>query len=140
MWGENLKRKIKIILGKGKSRSKYWTRQTYWICGKERHLRKQFPQRKNQLLSKNQKNKNASYGDFANLCQVYENADVLTVSSEEHGDEWILDLGCISHKSPRKEWFFDYEATPSGKVLTGITWVVTLFGLVLSYLEIWWIT
>lgn len=84
-------------------------------------MRKQFPQRKNQLQSKNQKNKNASYGDFANLCQGYENANVLTVLSEEHGDEWILDLGCISHKLPRKEWFFDYKATPSGKVLTGIT-------------------
>lgn len=35
------------------------------------------------------------------------------------GDEWILNLGCTFHMTPRRDWLLNFQHIEGGKVLMG---------------------
>ena len=53
------------------------------------------------------------------MSQGYESSEVLTVSSNDPREEWIMDSGCTFHMTPNKVRFIDYRELNEGKVLMG---------------------
>ena len=71
---------------RGKSRSKSKGKATCWHCHKEGHLRRNCPER--------QKNQDGFLNtDLANFSDGLDNAEVLTMSTIQSNNEWIMDSG-----------------------------------------------
>ncbi|KAL0294146.1 UNVERIFIED_CONTAM: Retrovirus-related Pol polyprotein from transposon TNT 1-94 [Sesamum calycinum] len=47
------------------------------------------------------------------------NGDILSVSTNQYVDAWILDSGCSYHITPNREWFSSYRAGNYGSVYLG---------------------
>ncbi|CAA0830831.1 Probable prolyl 4-hydroxylase 11 [Striga hermonthica] len=45
--------------------------------------------------------------------------DVLSISTAQYDDAWILDSGCSYHITPNREWFATYKPGNSGSVFLG---------------------
>ena len=96
---------------RGKSRSKSKGRRTCWHCHKEGHLRRNCPARKKE----SGKSEDSGILDSVNLSNGFDTADVLSVSSDDPKDQWILDSGCSFHMTPRKDWLLNYSDLEGGK-------------------------
>ena len=107
--------------GRGKSRSKSRGKRVCWHCQKEGHLRRNCPDRKKGSES-------IFNNDLANLSDGYVNSEVLTVSTNQENNEWIMDSGCSYHMTPRKELMFDFKPVNGGKVLMGNDHVCSVNG------------
>ena len=53
------------------------------------------------------------------MSQSYESSEVLTISSNDPREEWIMDSRYTFHITPKKEWFIEYRELNEGKVLMG---------------------
>lgn len=92
---------------KGKSRSNSRGRGIEcWYCKKTGHMRRDCLQRKKEQSQNKEQGKNngSQKPDTANLSDGYDSADVLTISSTDNKNQWILDSGCSFHMTPRKDW------------------------------------
>ncbi|KAL8491748.1 hypothetical protein ACS0TY_023372 [Phlomoides rotata] len=99
-------------LDKGKGKSKedgFVEKRKCYACNKVGHLTKNYPEKKS--------NKDAA--DAAVAEQGYDSAEVLTISEDRMGDEWVLDSGCSFHICPKDYWFKDLEKMNGGSVLLG---------------------
>ncbi|KHN13665.1 Retrovirus-related Pol polyprotein from transposon TNT 1-94, partial [Glycine soja] len=109
---------------KNKRRSKYKNEKACYYCKKEGHFRKECPERK--------KKNNGKYNDESDIAVVadgYESAEVLSISTKKHSEEWILDSGCSFHMTPNLEWFSSYKEIDGGKVLMGNNMVCNVIGI-----------
>lgn len=79
-----------------------------FICGKDGHWKRECPQRYN---------KQQGNGDSANSVSEPKQPLVLTVSTQDSKNEWVLDSGCSFHMTPQKEELFDFKEHDGGKVL-----------------------
>ncbi|KAL0447561.1 UNVERIFIED_CONTAM: Retrovirus-related Pol polyprotein from transposon TNT 1-94 [Sesamum latifolium] len=73
------------------------------------------------LLAYNQPKQNAgesSYGDslYVKDCS---DGDMLSVSTNQFMDVWLLDFGCSYHITPNREWFTSYRSGNSGSIYLG---------------------
>ncbi|XP_073137773.1 uncharacterized protein [Henckelia pumila] len=67
----------------------------------------------------------------------YEETEVLTISSDDPTDEWILESGCTYHMSPRKDWFSDFKEAETGYVLLGNNESCKILGVGSIKLKMW---
>lgn len=105
--GKSWKGRSKSRFGRSKSRPRNCkNNKGCFICGKEDHWKKDCPDRK----SNRQDN-------TANLVAGPRQPLVLTVSTEDTKEEWIMDSGCSFHITPDKKFLFDLREFNGGKVL-----------------------
>ncbi|KAL8457037.1 hypothetical protein ACS0TY_035029 [Phlomoides rotata] len=82
-------------LDKGKNKSKeigFVERRKCYGCNKVGHLKKNCPEKKG----------NKDTADAVVAEEGYDSAEVLTISADRIGDEWVLDSGCSFHMCPNK--------------------------------------
>ncbi|KAK2969926.1 hypothetical protein RJ640_000455 [Escallonia rubra] len=99
---------------KGRSRSQSKTgKLKCYHCHKERHYRKDCPERKGK------KNDNSKTADAGVVEDNSYSADVLSVTISSSDGGWILDTGCFYHMCPNRDWFATYRSFDGGKFLMG---------------------
>ena len=54
---------------------------------------------------------------------------MLSISTEKHNEEWILDSGCSFHMTPNMEWFSSYKEIDGGNVLMGNNMACNVIGI-----------
>lgn len=69
--------------------------------------------------------------------QGYEEAEVLTISTNDPKEQWIMDSACSYHMSPKRYWFFDFEGLDSGQVLMGNNQSCRIHGVGSVNLKMW---
>lgn len=104
---------------KQKARSKSrGAAKTCWICGKEDHYKKQCFMWK----ERNKGNSSSEKGEASTVnADEYQEAALMVseanfLSNEESHEKWIMDTGCTSHMTPRKEWFETLSTSDRGSV------------------------
>ncbi|KAL8464383.1 hypothetical protein ACS0TY_034056 [Phlomoides rotata] len=79
--------------GKGKSKEDgFVEKRKCYTCNKAGHLRRNCPEKKG----------NKDTTDAAVAEKDYDSAEVLTISEDKMGDEWVLDFGCSFHMCPEE--------------------------------------
>ncbi|KAL5553358.1 hypothetical protein UlMin_040759 [Ulmus minor] len=63
--------------------------------------------------------KGGKRGKSQNRGRSHNAGEVLTVTTQEYKQEWILDSGCTFHMCPTRDWFKEYKELDGGKVLIG---------------------
>lgn len=81
---------------------------TCFICGKEGHWKRECPQRNNRQHSPS---------DSVNTASSSRQPLVLTVSTQDNQNEWILDSGFSFHITPQRDVLFDFKEMNREKVL-----------------------
>ena len=87
-----------------------------FYCHKEGHYKKECPKRKKK---KGEKLNQKDLGVAAVASDGYDLADILVVSSNDSGGEWLLDSGCSFHMTLYKNCFQEFQQTEGGMVLLG---------------------
>lgn len=106
--GSNWRGKSK---GRGRSQSKPRFNKNSkgcFVCGKEDHWKRDFPERKNHKAP-----------GAANVTTKSKDPMVLTASTVSTEKEWVLYSGCTFHITPDKESLFDLQEFNGEKVLMG---------------------
>ncbi|KAK4386042.1 Retrovirus-related Pol polyprotein from transposon TNT 1-94 [Sesamum angolense] len=78
-------------------------------CKEPGHIKRDCPK-----LKKQADEKRDDSSKFANMVQNdnvdCSDGDMLSVSTNQYMDAWILDFGCFYHITPNKEWFTSYRS------------------------------
>jgi len=82
--------------GKGRSRSNSKTKVTCWYCKKEGHVKKDCYSRKKKMESEGQ-------GEAGVITEKLVFSEALSVNEQMVKDLWILDSGCTSHMTSRRD-------------------------------------
>lgn len=98
--------------GKGRSRSNSNSRLTCWFCKKEGHVKKDCYARKRKL-------ENESQGEAGVITEKLVFSEALSVHDQLVKDLWVLDSGCTSHMTSRRDWFCDFQEKGSTTILHG---------------------
>ncbi|KAE8721370.1 hypothetical protein F3Y22_tig00016115pilonHSYRG00011 [Hibiscus syriacus] len=106
--------------GKRKSRSKSRDKKTIhcYKCKEVRHMKRDCPKLKKQTDEKrdgSSKSVNVVEDDNSDCSE----GDMLSISTTQLTDAWILDSGCSYHITPNREWFSTYRPINSGSVYLG---------------------
>ncbi|KAL0451879.1 UNVERIFIED_CONTAM: Retrovirus-related Pol polyprotein from transposon TNT 1-94 [Sesamum latifolium] len=106
--------------GKRNSRSKSRGKKTihYYKCKEPGHMKRDCPKLKKQADEKrddSSKSANMVHNDSSDCSD----GDMLSVSTNQFVDAWILDSGCSYHITPNREWFTSYMSGNSGSVYLG---------------------
>ena len=106
--------------GKRNSRSKSRGKKTIhcYKCKEPGHMKRDCPKFKRQTDDKrdeSSKSVNVVQNDDAECSD----GDMLSVSTTQFTDAWILDSGCSYHIMPNREWFTTYRSANSGSVYLG---------------------
>ncbi|CAM8938448.1 unnamed protein product [Rhodiola kirilowii] len=94
-------------------------------CGKVGHLRKNCYK----WLAKSKTNGNSETNLALTSDKASSSSEVLTVTSGDLNDEWVLDSGCSFHMCPNKNWFNDLAHTASENVYMGNNNVCKVMGM-----------
>ncbi|RVW63580.1 Retrovirus-related Pol polyprotein from transposon TNT 1-94 [Vitis vinifera] len=86
------------------------------VLREEGHYKKECPKRKKK---KGEKLNQKDLGVAAVASDGYDLADILVVSSNDSGGEWLLDSGCSFHMTLYKNCFQEFQQTEGGMVLLG---------------------
>ena len=62
-----------------------------------------------------EKEKISNFGDRTIVEETLDIVDVLSITINNSGDEWILDSGCSYHIFPNRDWFSTYQLIGGGK-------------------------
>ncbi|KAL0284885.1 UNVERIFIED_CONTAM: Retrovirus-related Pol polyprotein from transposon TNT 1-94 [Sesamum calycinum] len=106
--------------GKRNSRSKSRGRKTIhcYKCKEPGHMKRDCPKLKKQADKKrddSSKSANVVQNDDSDCSD----GDMLSISTNQCVDAWILDSGCSYHITPNREWFTPYRSCNSGSVYLG---------------------
>ncbi|KAE8719673.1 hypothetical protein F3Y22_tig00109926pilonHSYRG00011 [Hibiscus syriacus] len=106
--------------GKRNSRSKSRDKKTIhcYKCKEARHMKRDCPKLKKQTDEKrdgSSKSVNVVEDDTSDCSE----GDMLSISTTQLTDAWILDSGCSYHITPNREWFSTYKPVNSGSVYLG---------------------
>ncbi|KAL0453639.1 UNVERIFIED_CONTAM: Retrovirus-related Pol polyprotein from transposon TNT 1-94 [Sesamum latifolium] len=106
--------------GKRNSRSKSRGKKTIhcYKCKEPGHVKRDCPKLKKQADEKrddSSKSANMVLNDGSDCSD----GDMLSVSTNQFVDAWILDSGCSYHITPNREWFTSYKSGNSGSVNLG---------------------
>ena len=94
---------------KSKPRANKDGKTACFICGKDDHWKLECPQRNNRQQGS---------GDSVNTVSASRQQPlVLTVSTQDTKDDWVLDSGCSFHITPQRNVLFDFKKVNGGKVL-----------------------
>lgn len=105
--GKPWKWRSRSKFGRSKSRPRNSkTNKGCFVCGKEDHWKKDCPDRR----SNKQEN-------TANLAEGPKQPLVLTISTKDTQEEWVMDSGCSFHITPDRSYMFYLEEFKGGKVL-----------------------
>lgn len=102
--------KSKDHRSKSKPRANKDGKTACFICRKDGHWKRECPQRNN---------RHQSQTDSANAVTTSKKQQplVLTVSTQDTKDEWVLDSGCSFHITPHRHVLLDFKEVKGGKVL-----------------------
>ena len=98
--------------GRGRSKSNSNAKLTCWYCKKEGHVKKDCFARKRKLESENP-------GEAGVITEKLVFSKALSVNDLAVRDIWVLDLGCTSHMSARKDWFCNFREDGGTTILLG---------------------
>lgn len=98
--------------GKGRSRSNSKTKVTCWFCKKEGHVKKD-------CFAKKRKLESEGPGEAGVIIEKLEVSEALNIGDRLVKDMWVLDSGCTSHMSSRRDWFSDFEENDGTTILLG---------------------
>ncbi|KAE8689071.1 hypothetical protein F3Y22_tig00110944pilonHSYRG00042 [Hibiscus syriacus] len=106
--------------GKRNSRSKSRDKKTIhcYKCKEAGHMKRDCPKLKKQTDEKrdgSSKSVNVVEDDTSDCSE----GDMLSISTTQLTDAWILDSGCSYHITPNREWFSTYRPVNSGSVYLG---------------------
>ncbi|KAL0293416.1 UNVERIFIED_CONTAM: Retrovirus-related Pol polyprotein from transposon TNT 1-94 [Sesamum radiatum] len=106
--------------GKRNSRSKSRGKKTIhcYKCKEPGHMKRDCPKLKKQADEKrddSSKSANVVQNDSSDCSD----GDMLSVSTNQFMDAWILDSRCSYHITPNREWFTSYRSGNSGSVYLG---------------------
>ncbi|KAE8669591.1 hypothetical protein F3Y22_tig00112230pilonHSYRG00138 [Hibiscus syriacus] len=106
--------------GKRNSRSKSRDKKTIhcYKCKEAGHMKRDCPKLKKQTDEKrdgSSKSVNVVEDDNSDCSE----GDMLSISTTQLTDAWILDSGCSYHIMPNREWFSTYRPVNSGSVYLG---------------------
>ncbi|KAE8680841.1 pentatricopeptide repeat-containing protein [Hibiscus syriacus] len=106
--------------GKRNSRSKSRDKKTIhcYKCKEAGHMKRDCPKLKKQTDEKRDgstKSVNVVEDDTSDCSE----GDMLSISTTQLTDAWILDSGCSYHITPNREWFSTYRPVNSGSVYLG---------------------
>ncbi|KAE8681319.1 hypothetical protein F3Y22_tig00111330pilonHSYRG00089 [Hibiscus syriacus] len=110
----------KVGFGKRNSRSKSRDKKTIhcYKCKEAGHMKRYCPKLKKQIDEKrdgSSKSVNVVEDDTSDCSE----GDMLSISTTQLTDAWILDSGCSYHITPNREWFLTYRPVNSGSVYLG---------------------
>ncbi|KAL0321707.1 UNVERIFIED_CONTAM: Retrovirus-related Pol polyprotein from transposon TNT 1-94 [Sesamum calycinum] len=102
------------------SRSKSRGRKTIhcYKCKEPGHMKRDCPKLKKQADEKrddSSKSANMVQNDDSDCSD----GDMLSISTNQYMDAWILDFGCFYHITPNREWFSSYRSGNSGSIYLG---------------------
>ncbi|AAF19226.1 Highly similar to Ta1-3 polyprotein [Arabidopsis thaliana] len=98
--------------GKGRSRSNSKTKVPCWYCKKEGHVKKDCYSRKKKMESEGQ-------GEAGVITEKLVFSEALSVNEQMVKDLWILDSGCTSHMTSRRDWFISFQEKGNTTILLG---------------------
>ncbi|KAE8686874.1 cytochrome P450 71A9-like [Hibiscus syriacus] len=106
--------------GKQNSRSKFRDKKTihYYKCKEAGYMKRDCPKLKKKTDEKrddSSKYVNVVDDDNSDCSE----GDMLSISTTQLTDVWILDSGCSYHITPNREWFLTYMSVNSGSVYLG---------------------
>ncbi|KAL0350082.1 UNVERIFIED_CONTAM: Retrovirus-related Pol polyprotein from transposon TNT 1-94 [Sesamum radiatum] len=87
-------------------------------CKESGHMKRDFPKLKKQAGEKrydSSKSANVVQNDNSDCSD----GDMLSISTNQCVDAWIIDSGCSYHITPNREWFTSYRSGNSGSVYLG---------------------
>nr|GEY79993.1 retrovirus-related Pol polyprotein from transposon TNT 1-94 [Tanacetum cinerariifolium] len=101
---------------RGKSRSKSRDeRLKCYICQSEAHLKRNCPKNNHKkspgYIKKDEQPRSSG--------STYDDSEVIMVMSAQHLLDWIMDLGCSYHMTPRLDILFDFLECDGGSVQLG---------------------
>ncbi|CAA0833091.1 Thioredoxin H2 [Striga hermonthica] len=102
---------------RSKSRDKSKGRKTVtcYKCKKQGHFKQDCPKWKKQTADMSSKSANVVQNEESDCSD----GDMLSISTAQYDDAWILDSGCSYHITPNREWFATYKSGNSGSVFLG---------------------
>ena len=98
--------------GRGRSKSNSNAKLTCWYCKKEGHVKKDYFARKRKLESENP-------GEAGVITEKLVFSEALSVNDLAVRDIWVLDSGCTSHMSARRDWFCSFREDGGTTILLG---------------------
>ncbi|CAA0835646.1 Uncharacterized mitochondrial protein AtMg00810 [Striga hermonthica] len=102
---------------RSKSRDKSKGRKTVtcYKCKEQGHFKRDCPKWKKQTADMSSMSANVVQNEESDCSD----GDMLSISTTQYDDAWILDFGCSYHIMPNREWFATYKPDNSGSVFLG---------------------
>ncbi|CAA0827423.1 Probable prolyl 4-hydroxylase 11 [Striga hermonthica] len=102
---------------RSKSRDKSKGRKivTCYKCKEQGHFKRDCPKWKKQTADMSSMSTNVVQNEESDCSD----GDMLSISTAQYDDAWILDSGCSYHITPNREWFVTYKPGNSGSVFLG---------------------
>ncbi|GMI70741.1 hypothetical protein HRI_000743400 [Hibiscus trionum] len=106
--------------GRRNSRSKFRGKKTFrcYKCKEPRHMKRDCPKWKKKSDDKHDAS-SKTMNVVQNENSDYSDGDMLSISTTQFTDAWILDSGCSYHITPNREWFSTYMSVNFGSVYLG---------------------